>query len=64
MALPKFAKSTDFFQKCVKRSTQSFKKQVIFFFTLAFRPMIHNIYLRRYCLFTLLVFFIFVSLSF
>ena len=31
------------------------KKQVILFFTVFLRPMIHKIYLQRYCLLTLLL---------
>ena len=39
-----------------KETTLIFKKQVIFFFTVLSCPMIHNIYLKRYCFLTLPLF--------
>ena len=60
---PKFTNSTYFFKKMsIKKQHISSKKQVIFFFTVAFCAMIHIIYLKRYCLLTLLLFFVFPSL--
>ena len=61
---PKLINSWDFFKNFEKVAVQLFKKQVISFFTVVFCPMIHNIYLKRYCLLTSLLFLFFLLFSF
>ena len=52
MLKPKFTNSTDFSKNVNKEPTKFFQKQVIFFFTVVFYPMIHNIYLKDTAPFT------------
>ena len=47
-----------------KEAAVLFKKQLILLFTVVFCPIIHNVYLKRYNLLTLLPFFVFPSLFF
>ena len=51
-----------FLKNVNEEATQLFKKQVIFFFTVFFYPMFHNIILKTCCLFASLIFFSFLSL--